>query len=205
MMRIFSGLLLAAMLLQSGAASLHAQESPSYVLDSALVRSGTSGSRYVGNHAPCRGMFAVTADGMHGAGTGIAVPFRAKKAACIEEVGFAILETPDMLSHMRFRVNFYLKTGPGRYILADIPAIDFEYSKSDIRGGRFTFVFPEAVGLVPGDYYLELEFLEDFPGESFVMKSRTLSARTMYRAAGMSDWKTLPFGNTLAFRVSEER
>ena len=204
-MRILSRLLPAAMLFLSAVVSLHAQESPSYVLDSALVRSDASVRRYVGNHAPCRGMFAVAADGAHGAGTGIAVPFRAKKATWVEEVGFAILEGPDMLSHMNFRVNFYRKSGPDRYVPAEIPAIDFEYAKADIRDGRFTFVFPEAVRLPPGEYCLELEFLADFPGESFVMKSGALSARTLYRAAGGADWKTIPFGNTLAFRISVER
>lgn len=201
-MRILSRLLPAAMLLLSGVLSLRAQEQPSYVLDSALVRPGRPGSRYIGNHAPCRGMFAVAADGTHGAGTGLAVQLRAKKQTRVEELSFAILEEPDMLSHMSFRINFYQKTGTDRYVLTDIPAVDFEYAKADIRGGRFTFVFPEAVCLAPGDYYLELEFLADFPGESFVMKS-AFPARTLYRAAGWPDWKTIPFGNTLAFRVSE--
>ena len=204
-MRILSRLLPAAMLLLSGVISLRAQDAPFYVLDSALVRSGRSGSRYIGNHAPCRGMFAVAADGTHGAGTGIAVPLRAKKPTRVGEVSFAILESPDMLSQMNFRVNFYRKTGPDRYVPAEIPAIDFEYAKADIRDGRFTFVFPEEVRLPPGDYSLELEFLADFPGESFVMKSGALSARTLYRAAGGADWKAVPFGNTLAFRVSGER
>ena len=204
-MRILSRLLPVALLSLSAVSSMRAQEPTSQVLDPALVSSSASGSRYIGNHAPCRGMFAVAADGAYGAGTGIAVPFRAKKPAWVREVGFAILERPDMLSHMNFRINFYRKTDPDRYVPADIPAIDFEYAKSDIRDGRFTFVFPEAVRLPPGDDYLELEFLADFPGESFVMKSRALSARTLYRAGGRSDWQTIPFGNTLAFRVSVER
>lgn len=44
-----------------------------------------------------------------------------------------------------------------------------------------------------GDYYVELEFLENFSGEYFTMKTRPLSGKTRYRYASQSDWETLPF------------
>lgn len=45
-----------------------------------------------------------------------------------------------------------------------------------------------------GNYYVELEFLENFSNEPFVMKSKPLTGRTRYRYASQSAWETLPFG-----------
>lgn len=48
--------------------------------------------------------------------------------------------------------------------------------------------------LEDGDYYVELEFLENFANEFFIMRSKPLTGRTRYRYASQSDWETLPFG-----------
>lgn len=48
--------------------------------------------------------------------------------------------------------------------------------------------------LEKGDYYVELEFLENFKNELFVMKSKPMTGRTRYRYASRSDWETMPFG-----------
>lgn len=44
------------------------------------------------------------------------------------------------------------------------------------------------------DYYIELEFLENFSNEFFIMRSKPLTGRTRYRYASQSHWQTLPFG-----------
>lgn len=48
--------------------------------------------------------------------------------------------------------------------------------------------------LEEGDYYVELEFLENFFNELFVMKSKPFTGKTRYRYASQSAWETLPFG-----------
>lgn len=48
--------------------------------------------------------------------------------------------------------------------------------------------------LEDGDYYVELEFLENFVNEIFIMRTKPLTGRTRYRYACQSDWETLPFG-----------
>ena len=50
-----------------------------------------------------------------------------------------------------------------------------------------------------GEYYVELEFLENFKDEFFIMRSKPLSGKTRYRYASQSAWETLPFGSTLYF------
>lgn len=45
-----------------------------------------------------------------------------------------------------------------------------------------------------GSFYIELEFLENFYNEIFVMKSMPLPGKTRYRYASQSAWETLPFG-----------
>lgn len=48
--------------------------------------------------------------------------------------------------------------------------------------------------LEDGDYYVELEFLENFANEFFIMRTKPLTVRTRYRYASQSDWEILPFG-----------
>lgn len=48
--------------------------------------------------------------------------------------------------------------------------------------------------LEDGDFYIELEFLENFYDEYFVMKTKPLTGKTRYRYASQSKWETLPFG-----------
>ena len=155
--------------------------------------------RHIGNRSG-GGLFAAVADGKNGAGIGIAVPFTVKKQAWVEDVSFSISERPDMLSKMKFRVNFYEKIGEDDFRATAIPSVYFNYSKEEIQDGRFTFAFPEPVYLDRGDYYLELEFLENFPEETFIMKSSSLSP-VRYRYASQTTWKKIPFSNTVAFGV----
>lgn len=54
--------------------------------------------------------------------------------------------------------------------------------------------FPEELRLDKGSYYVELEFLENFTNEYFIMKSKPLTGKTRYRNASQSSWETLPFG-----------
>lgn len=48
--------------------------------------------------------------------------------------------------------------------------------------------------LEDGDFYIELEFLENFYDEYFVIKTKPLTGKPRYRYASQSKWETLPFG-----------
>ena len=78
-----------------------------------------------------------------------------------------------------------------------IRPVYFDYNKTDLADGKFRYVFPEEIMLEQGKYYIELEFLENFSPESFIMKSNPLTGKTRYRYASQSDWETLPFGAPL--------
>lgn len=56
------------------------------------------------------------------------------------------------------------------------------------------FRFPDEIMLEDGDFYMELEFLENFYDEYFVIKTKPLTGKTRYRYASQSKWETLPFG-----------
>ena len=94
---------------------------------------------------------------------------------------------------MKFRVNVYRKTD-GEYLIENMPPVYFDFYKSNLKDEWFTYVFPEEMMLEKGEYYIELEFLENFRGKQFIMKSKPLTGRTRYRYASQSQWETLPFG-----------
>lgn len=70
----------------------------------------------------------------------------------------------------------------------------FDYNKADLVDGQFKYTFPEEIMLEEGKYYVELEFLENFNPEMFLMKSRPMTGKTRFRYASQSDWETMPFG-----------
>lgn len=94
---------------------------------------------------------------------------------------------------MKFRVNIYRKEDSS-YVLQNIGPLYFDYNKSQLTDGSFSYVFPEEIMLDEGDFYVELEFLENFANEYFIMKTKPLTGKTRYRYASQSDWETLPFG-----------
>lgn len=63
-----------------------------------------------------------------------------------------------------------------------------------LKTGHFTYKFSDEIMLDERNYYIELEFLENFSGELFIMKSKPLTGKTRYRYASQSAWETLPFG-----------
>lgn len=105
--------------------------------------------------------------------------------------GFTILTDNRLLSRMKFRVNVYLKEQDA-YVLQKIAPVYFGYDKSRLVDGEFSYTFPEEIMPEPGNYYIELEFLENFSREHFTMKTRPLTGKTRY--ASQSDGATLPFG-----------
>lgn len=98
---------------------------------------------------------------------------------------------------MKFRVNVYRNEKNEDYILQNIPPVYFDYDKSQLENGSFVYVFPEEIMLAGGDYYVELEFLENFSNEYFIMRTKPLTGKTRYRYASQSKWETLPFGASL--------
>lgn len=139
------------------------------------------------------GFIHIEVEGYKAAGQGLATTLKVKERAWLKELGFTIVTDDKPLSRMKFRVNIYRKE-EDEYMLQNFNPIYFDYDKSQLDNGSFTYRFPEEIMLEAGDYYVELEFLENFFNESFVMKTKPLTGKTRYRYASQSDWETLPFG-----------
>ncbi|WP_288147396.1 carboxypeptidase-like regulatory domain-containing protein [Xylanibacter rodentium] len=139
------------------------------------------------------GFLYIEVEGNKAAGQGLATPLNVKEWAWLKELGFTILTENRPLSKMKFRVNIYRKED-NEYILQNFNPIYFDYDKSQLNNGLFIYKFPEEIMLDEGNYYIELEFLENFSNEFFIMKSKPMTGRTRYRYASQSDWETLPFG-----------
>lgn len=148
----------------------------------------TAGRKSVG------GFIYINVEGYKAAGQGLAVPLTVDKMAWIKSLGFTIIVNDRTLSRMKFRVNVYQKGGNGYIPLPAFRPFYFDYNKSDLVDGRFLYTFPEEIMLEAGKYYVELEFLENFTTELFLMQTKPLTGRTRYRYASQSDWETLPFG-----------
>lgn len=142
-----------------------------------------------------RGFIYINVEGYKAAGQGLATPLKVKGRAWLKNLGFTIVSDNKTkpLSHMKFRVNVY-RNEDDDYILQNIRPIYFDYDKSQLDNGSFTYTFPEEIMLEEGDYYIELEFLENFSNEYFIMRSKPLTGKTRYRYASQSKWETLPFG-----------
>lgn len=139
------------------------------------------------------GFLYIEIEGDKAAGQGLATPLNVKERAWLKELGFTILTDNKPLSKMKFRVNIYRKED-SEYILQNFHPIYFDYDISQLHNGLFIFKFPEEIMLDEGSYYVEIEFLENFANEFFIMKSKPMTGRTRYRYASQSDWETLPFG-----------
>lgn len=139
------------------------------------------------------GFIYIEVEGYKAAGQGLATPLKVKGRAWLKEIGFTIVTENKPLSRMKFRINIYRKEDD-HYILQNFNPIYFDYDKSQLDNGLFTYKFPEELMLEDGDYYVELEFLENFANEFFIMRTKPLTGRTRYRYASQSDWETLPFG-----------
>lgn len=145
------------------------------------------------------GFIYIDIEGNKAAGQGLAIPLNVNKQAWVKGLGFSIVTTGRPLSRMKFRVNFYEKEDGVYNIMTSVKQIYFDYNKSDLVNGHFHFDFPEEMMLDKGEYYAELEFLENFENEFFIMKTKPFTGKTRYRYASHSDWETLPFGCTLYF------
>lgn len=139
------------------------------------------------------GFIYIDVEGYKATGQGLATPLKVKNRAWLKEIGFTIITDPRPLSRMKFRVNVYRKED-NSYVLQNIGPVYFDYNKSQLTDGSFSYVFPEEIMLDEGDFYVELEFLENFANEYFIMKTKPLTGKTRYRYASQSDWETLPFG-----------
>ncbi len=139
------------------------------------------------------GFVYIEVEGYKAAGQGLATPLNVKKRAWLKELGFTIQTDNRPLSKMKFRVNIYRKED-GEYILQNFKPIYFDYDKAQLKDKSFTYTFPDEIMLDEGNYYVELEFLENFSNELFVMKSKPLTGKTRFRYASQSAWETLPFG-----------
>lgn len=139
------------------------------------------------------GFIYIEVEGNRAAGQGLATPLKVNGRAWLKELGFTIMTENRPLSKMKFRVNIYRKED-GEYILQNFNPIYFDYDKSLLNNGLFTYKFPEEIMLDEGDYYVELEFLENFSNEYFIMRSKPMTGRTRFRYASQSDWEIMPFG-----------
>ena len=138
------------------------------------------------------GFIYIEVEGYRAAGQGLATTLNVKERAWLKELGFTIMTENRPLSKMKFRVNIYRKENH-EYILQNFNPIYFDYDKSQLTNGLFTYKFPEEIMLEEGNYYVELEFLENFSNEYFIMRSKPMTGRTRFRYASQSDWETMPF------------
>lgn len=143
------------------------------------------------------GFIYINVEGYKAAGQGLAIPLKVKNLAWVKKLGFSPYIYKQALSEMKFRINFYRKTGDKYIIEKDIKPIFFDYNKNDVKDDRFIVSFPEEVLLDEGEYYVELEFLSNFSDEFFYMKTKPLTGKTRYRYASQSEWETLPFAAPL--------
>lgn len=163
------------------------------LLGEVVVKPQTIKSKVAGRKAS-GGFIYINVEGYKAAGQGLATPLKVKNRAWLKNIGFTIITTPiKPLSRMKFRVNIYRKEDD-RYVLQNIKPIYFDYDKSKLVNGLFQYIFPDEIMLEKGDYYVELEFLENFTNEYFYMKSKPLTGKTRFRYASQSEWETLPFG-----------
>lgn len=165
-------------------------ELPEVVVKPQRIKHKTAGRKASG------GFIYIDVEGYKAAGQGLATHIKVKERAWLKELGFTILVNNATLSHMKFRINVYRKND-GRYEPTNIRPVYFDYDKSQLQDGKFVFAFPEELMLDEGDYYVELEFLENFTNEFFIMRTKPMTGRTRYRYASQSEWETLPFGSTI--------
>ena len=122
------------------------------------------------------------------------MPLKVDKRAWLKEIGFVVVVDDYTVSRMKFRVNIYAKDGDSYRPLTSVRQHYFDYDRDALVDGRFSYTFPEEITLEKGEYYVELEFLENFSNALFLMKTRPMTGRTRYRYASQSDWETMPFG-----------
>jgi len=139
------------------------------------------------------GFIYIDVEGYKAAGQGLATPLNVEKRAWLKELGFTVVVNSKTLSRMKFRINIYRKEDEA-YILENIKPLYFDYDKSVLVDGKFAYTLDEEISLDQGEYYIELEFLENFENEYFIMRTKPLTGKTRYRYASQSEWKTLPFG-----------
>lgn len=154
------------------------------------IKQKTAGRRNAG------GFIYINVEGYKAAGQGLAIPVKVKERAWLKELGFTIIDNAQTLSRMKFRINVYRKEN-GVYLPENIMPLYFDYKKSDLAHGKFTYRFPEEMMLERGEYYVEMEFLENFENEYFIMTSKPMTGKTRYRYASQSQWETLPFGSPI--------
>lgn len=139
------------------------------------------------------GFVYINVEGYKAAGQGLATPLKVKERAWLKELGFTVVVNSETLSRMKFRINIYRKEDDA-YTLENIKPLYFDYDKNALIDGKFTYTFDEEISLERGEYYIELEFLENFENKYFIMKTKPLTGKTRYRYASQSAWETIPFG-----------
>lgn len=131
---------------------------PEVIVKPQIIKSHTAGRRYGG------GFIFIDLEGYKAAGQGLAVPLKVNKSAWLKEIGFTVVNDKNALSSMKFRVNVYRKE-EGKYELDNIEPVYFDFNISDLdNDGHFAFKFPEEITLDKGEYYVELEFLQELRG-----------------------------------------
>lgn len=126
------------------------------------------------------GMMKASLDVGNIAGETYGFEFHSKpgRALWLDNVGFYIEESDDMMKRMKFRVNIYdmsRVTGDISDKFDNIlPApLTFEYRNEDVRDGTYTYRLPEMIRL-PENAMVEIEALENREGEAFAYRCNLL-------------------------------
>ena len=98
------------------------------------------------------GFIYIEVEGYKAAGQGLATPLKVKGRAWLKELGFTIVTENRPLSEMKFRINIYRKEDD-QYILQNFNPIFFDYDKSQLDNGLFTYPFGAPV-------YIEYDSVE---------------------------------------------
>lgn len=126
------------------------------------------------------GMMKASLDVGSLAGETYGFEFHAKpgRALWLDNVGFYIEESDDMMKRMKFRVNIY-DMSRVRGDVSDkfdniLPApLTFEYRNEEVKDGTYTYRLPDLIRL-PENAMVEIEALESREGEEFVYRCNLL-------------------------------
>ncbi len=151
-----------------------------------------------------RGPMVIKVEGDSAVGKEVALSFKIKKRAWIKRVSFAIEENDSMLAGMPFKLNLYEKES-NKYTNNFVSSTEFLYTKGAIVDGRFTFTLLTPWVIDKGEYVVAIEFLENFPGQNFMMPTNIMTGHTYFRSTSQPQWQKIPLGSTLAIEVAVEK
>lgn len=131
------------------------------------------------------------------------------KRTWLKSVGFYIMPSDNMMSHMKFRINIYDMsevTGSPSSDFVDVlnEPIFFDYSKDDVFDDKYTYNLPNPI-LLPQKAMVEIEFLENMNGEILLYKGNFLGKNTWTKTIASNTWDKNPFSTPFFIECVQEK